>query len=107
MLTSLLFASLVCAEDPPTPRTCIRAFVVPRAKIVWLDLETAKAIEAAVTAWRQAITSGTEVPATLPAKGFRGKFVEVPGAGSEIKPTSSGKAHPLLWAAFSLSGPGR
>jgi CHAT domain-containing protein len=42
------------------------------------------------------------------AAGFRGKFVEV--AGSEepaVKAGSDGKAHPRLWAAFSLSGPGR
>ncbi len=50
-------------------------------------------------------------PAKIPelAKGFRGKFEEVPGAvgDSEIKPGKEGKAHPLLWAAFTLSGPGR
>jgi CHAT domain-containing protein len=43
------------------------------------------------------------------AKGFRGKFEEVAGADgeTEIKPTKEGTAHPLLWAAFTLSGPGR
>ena len=42
------------------------------------------------------------------AKGFRGKFEVVPGAGeTEIQPTKDGTAHPLLWAAFTLSGPGR
>jgi CHAT domain-containing protein len=42
------------------------------------------------------------------AEGFRGKFVEVPGSGEEaVKPGADGKAHPRLWAAFSLSGPGR
>ena len=43
------------------------------------------------------------------AKGFRGKFEEVPGTGGDlpIKPDKNGKAHPLLWAAFTLSGPGR
>ena len=41
------------------------------------------------------------------AKGFRGKFDEVPGTGMDIKPTRDGKAHSLLWAAFTLSGPGR
>jgi CHAT domain-containing protein len=42
------------------------------------------------------------------AKGFRGKFEEVSGKGEvEIKPDKDGKAHPLLWAAFTLSGPGR
>jgi len=50
-------------------------------------------------------------PAKVPelAKGFRGKFEEVVGAGGEanIKPGKDGKAHPLLWAAFTLSGPGR
>jgi CHAT domain-containing protein/tetratricopeptide (TPR) repeat protein len=43
------------------------------------------------------------------AKGFRGKFEEVAGAGGEVeaKPAKDGKSHPLLWAAFTLSGPGR
>ena len=42
------------------------------------------------------------------AKGFRGKFEEVAGKGSiEVKPSKDGTAHPLLWAAFTLSGPGR
>jgi len=41
------------------------------------------------------------------AKGFRGKFEEVPGTAVELKPAADGKAHPLLWAAFTLSGPGR
>jgi CHAT domain-containing protein len=43
------------------------------------------------------------------AKGFRGKFEVVPGMGGEveIKPAKDGTAHPLLWAAFTLSGPGR
>lgn len=42
------------------------------------------------------------------AKGFRGKFDEVSGVSSElmIKPSKDGTAHPLLWAAFTLSGPG-
>ena len=46
-------------------------------------------------------------PGKIPelAKGFRGKFEEV-GGEVEIKPVG-GKAHPLLWSAFTLSGPGR
>jgi hypothetical protein len=50
-------------------------------------------------------------PGKIPelAKGFRGTFTEVPGTGGEVavKPTKEGKAHPLLWAAFTLSGPDR
>jgi CHAT domain-containing protein len=42
------------------------------------------------------------------AAGFRGKFEEVPGAAEvPVKPGAGGKAHPRLWAAFTLSGPGR
>jgi CHAT domain-containing protein/tetratricopeptide (TPR) repeat protein len=42
------------------------------------------------------------------AEGFRGKFVEVPGTeGTPAKGGADGKAHPRLWAAFTLSGPGR
>ncbi len=43
------------------------------------------------------------------AKGFRGKFEEVSSTGGDgdIKPGKDGKAHPLLWAAFTLSGPVR
>jgi CHAT domain-containing protein len=42
------------------------------------------------------------------AKGFRGKVELLPATGAiEIKPTKDGTAHPLLWAAFTLSGPGR
>jgi CHAT domain-containing protein len=42
------------------------------------------------------------------AEGFRGKFVEVPGTvATPVKRGTDGKAHPRLWAAFTLSGPGR
>jgi CHAT domain-containing protein/tetratricopeptide (TPR) repeat protein len=41
------------------------------------------------------------------AEGFRGKFVEVVGSEEAGKAGSDGKAHPRLWAAFTLSGPGR
>jgi CHAT domain-containing protein len=42
------------------------------------------------------------------AAAFRGKFEDVPGSGeAAAKPGAGGKAHPLLWAAFTLSGPGR
>jgi CHAT domain-containing protein len=49
-------------------------------------------------------------PGKIPelAKGFRGKFEEVAGAGEPVaQPSKEGKTHPLLWAAFSLSGSGR
>jgi CHAT domain-containing protein/tetratricopeptide (TPR) repeat protein len=42
------------------------------------------------------------------AAGFRGNFKEVAGSGeAAVKPGPDGKAHPRLWAAFTLSGPGR
>jgi CHAT domain-containing protein len=42
------------------------------------------------------------------AAGLRGKFVEVPGTEAGTAPPGpDGKAHPRLWAAFVLSGPGR
>jgi CHAT domain-containing protein len=43
------------------------------------------------------------------AKQFRGNFERVPGAGgeTETKPTKDGRAHPVYWAAFTISGPGR
>ena len=62
-------------------------------------------------ALRQAQLTIYRDPSKIPelAKGFRGKFEEVTGTGGdpEIKPEKDGKAHPLLWAAFTLSGPGR
>jgi CHAT domain-containing protein/tetratricopeptide (TPR) repeat protein len=61
-------------------------------------------------ALRQAQLELYKNPGKIPelAKGFRGKFELVPGTGEpEIKPTKEGRAHPLLWAAFTLSGPGR
>src|SRR5262249_10093814 len=64
----------------------------------------------AVEALRQAQLEVYRHPDKIPdlAKGFRGKFVEVPGSAEEVlKPGSDGKAHPRLWAAFTLSGPGR
>jgi CHAT domain-containing protein/tetratricopeptide (TPR) repeat protein len=64
-----------------------------------------------VEALRQAQLHLYRNPKEIPelAKGFRGKFEEVPGAGPEVevKPAKDGAAHPLLWAAFTLSGPGR
>ena len=65
---------------------------------------------APVEALRQAQLELYNNPAKIPelAKGFRGKFEEVPSAAAaDVKPTKDGKAHPLLWAAFTLSGPGR
>jgi CHAT domain-containing protein len=61
-----------------------------------------------VEALRQAQLEIYRSPGRIPdlAQGFRGKFDEVPGAGA-ITPTTDGKAHPRLWAAFTLSGPGR
>jgi CHAT domain-containing protein/tetratricopeptide (TPR) repeat protein len=42
------------------------------------------------------------------AKAFRGKFVEVTGSADEVvKSGRDGRAPPRLWAAFTLSGPGR
>jgi CHAT domain-containing protein len=62
-----------------------------------------------VEALRQAQLEIYRHPENIPAlaEGFRGKFEEVPGSGAEIKPSADGKAHPRLWAAFTLSGPGR
>jgi CHAT domain-containing protein len=62
-------------------------------------------------ALRQAQLEIYRNPQTIPelAKGFRGKFELVAGTDSagEIKPTKEGRAHPVLWAAFTLSGLGR
>ncbi|MBN9120386.1 MAG: CHAT domain-containing protein [Planctomycetes bacterium] len=60
-------------------------------------------------ALRQAQLELYKNPGKIPelAKGFRGKFEEVGGADSEVKSGKDGRAHPLLWAAFTLSGPGR
>jgi CHAT domain-containing protein/Tfp pilus assembly protein PilF len=44
------------------------AFVLTRDKVAWLDLGDAGPIEAAVTAWRQAITAGEDIPPGLPGK---------------------------------------
>ncbi|HKB37004.1 MAG TPA: CHAT domain-containing tetratricopeptide repeat protein [Gemmataceae bacterium] len=63
-----------------------------------------------VEALRQAQLEIYRHPDKIPdlAKQFRGKFVEVPGSAEEVvKPSRDGKAHPRLWAAFTLSGPGR
>jgi CHAT domain-containing protein len=49
-------------------------------------------------------------PGKIPelAAAFRGTFDEVPGGAEEdVKPGPDGKANPRLWAAFTLSGPGR
>jgi CHAT domain-containing protein len=63
-----------------------------------------------IEALRQAQLEIYRHPDKIPelAKGFRGKFQEVPGSGEEMpRPGKDGKAHPRLWAAFILSGPGR
>jgi CHAT domain-containing protein len=63
-----------------------------------------------VEALRQAQLEIYRHPEKIPelAAGFRGKIVEVPGTEeTPAKATADGKAHPRLWAAFALSGPGR
>jgi CHAT domain-containing protein len=61
-----------------------------------------------VEALRQAQLVIYRNPEQVPelAKGFRGKFEEVKGAGEVGAKPVGGKAHPLHWAAFSLSGRG-
>ena len=44
------------------------AFVVTKEKVAWVDLDTEARVLPAVRTWRDAITSGKEVPATIPAK---------------------------------------
>src|SRR5205823_2970882 len=44
------------------------AFVVTRDRLAWIDLGPAGQIEDAVTAWREAITGGMGMPATVPAR---------------------------------------
>jgi CHAT domain-containing protein len=41
------------------------------------------------------------------ADSFRGQFSQVPGSKETPAQAADGKAHPRLWAAFTLSGPGR
>ena len=62
-----------------------------------------------IEALRQAQLEIYRHPDKIPelAKDFRSGFEEAPGSGEEIKPSKDGKAHPRLWAAFTLSGPGR
>jgi hypothetical protein len=59
-------------------------------------------VKVSIKADKQAITGTTELK-----KDFRGKFEEVSGKGElTIKPDKDGKAHPVYWAAFTLSGSG-
>jgi CHAT domain-containing protein len=63
-----------------------------------------------VEALRQAQLEIYRHPAriTALADGFRGNFTVVPGSAEPpLPPVADGKAHPRLWAAFTLSGPGR
>jgi CHAT domain-containing protein len=66
------------------------------------DLPPIEALRQAQLAIYREPAKITELAAT-----FRGKFVEIGNAAAEVPPTSpDGKAHPRLWAAFTLSGPG-
>jgi tetratricopeptide (TPR) repeat protein len=63
-----------------------------------------------IEALRQAQLDIYRHPEKIPelAAEFRGKFVEVPGTEeAPVQPAADGKAHPRLWAAFTLSGLGR
>jgi len=63
-----------------------------------------------VEALRQAQLEIYHHPEKVPelAAGFRGKFAEVPGTADVVAPPGpDGKSHPRMWAAFTLSGPGR
>jgi CHAT domain-containing protein len=62
-----------------------------------------------VEALRQAQLFVYRNPGKVPelAAGFRGKFERVPGAKDDGPADPGQTAHPLRWAAFTLSGPGR
>jgi len=63
-----------------------------------------------IEALRQAQLEIYRHPEKVPelAAGFRGKFAEVPGSTEVVlSPGPDGKARPRMWAAFTLSGPGR
>lgn len=63
-----------------------------------------------IEALRQAQLEIYRNPGKIPelAGGFRGSFKELPGAKDiGVKAGPDGKAPPRLWAAFTLSGPGR
>jgi CHAT domain-containing protein/tetratricopeptide (TPR) repeat protein len=62
-------------QDPKVPgkegekRTdCYLVFVLTRDKVSWLDLGVAKPIEEAITAWREAIMTGKDIPPEMPKK---------------------------------------
>jgi CHAT domain-containing protein len=74
---------------------------------LWNDKNPVAPLEAL----RQAQLEIYKNPGKVPewAKGFRAGFEIVGGSedGIEVKPTKDGKTHPLFWAAFTLSGPGK